>query len=170
MSRRAMMVAPGGGGGGGPARSTTIPVTSGLWQYLARAENQYTDAGTTLATANDDPVYRWGDASGNSRHADQATANRRPFLRTTGTSNGSADNSLFFRINTLPFGDDHRRLGLPDMSALTEAEVFIVIKTVACPNANADRTGIWSTAADFSTHFPYTDTHLYEGWGSTARR
>lgn len=56
-----------------------------LWLDAQQADTLFQDsAKTTPATANDHPVGAWADRSGNGRDALQATAGKRPLLRTAG--------------------------------------------------------------------------------------
>lgn len=55
---------------------------TGLAVWLKADGTLYQDsARTTLATADTDPVGSWSDASGNARHASQATSTKRPLLK-----------------------------------------------------------------------------------------
>jgi hypothetical protein len=56
------------------------------------------------------------------------------------------------------------------LSGKTQGEVFLVIKTDTDPPSNNVFSGLWATAADFSSHFPLSDGNIYDGWGSTTRR
>lgn len=58
-----------------------------VWQDSAR---------TTLATADGDPVGAWDDASGNGNHVLQATASKRPLLKTSGGATGTGSKRVLF--------------------------------------------------------------------------
>lgn len=62
-------------------------------------------------------------------------------------------------------------LNLPDLSALTAGMVFVVIKTRADPPGSDDSTGLWRLGTSgLNTHFPYTDSIILDGTGTTARK
>lgn len=51
----------------------------------------YTDAGTTLSTADDDAIQRLADVSGTGVHMEQATSGLRPLRKTNGVSHLQSD-------------------------------------------------------------------------------
>lgn len=65
-----------------PAASFDPSTLSPSWWFKADGTLWQDSARTTPAAANADPVGAWDDASGNARHALQATAGKRPTLRT----------------------------------------------------------------------------------------
>lgn len=65
---------------------------------------------------------------------------------------------------------DTQALLFPDYSALTAVHMFIIVKLDADPPPTEDTTGLWGTGAATRTHFPFTDSNIYEGFGSTTRQ
>lgn len=57
-------------------------ITGLMAWYKSNTGTYTTSAGSTPATADSDPVGRWEDQSGNGRHVTQATAGKRPLLKT----------------------------------------------------------------------------------------
>jgi len=61
---------------------------------------------------------------------------------------------------------------IPDLSHLTEASIFLLVKVDADPPIEA-RSGLWKFGNDpttKNTHYPYTDSNVYEEFGSTVRK
>lgn len=168
-----MMVAPAAAGGGTSwPTPPALSVTAGLWAHYQRGVGLYKDSGTTLATTHGDLIKQWNDHSGNGRHA---------VVYVPGDSTWwpSLDLSTHpnLSIPTLAFPGTFASAGhvvkmvLPDMSALTAGEVFIVIKTTADPSTDAAYSGLWRMdTSGFHCHYPYTDGNIYECWGSTTRQ
>lgn len=107
-----------------------------------------------------DPIATWEDASSAAVDATQASSGNRPTYQTN-------------ELNGLPIvrfdGNDVFEIG--DLSALTEGEVFIVIKLDADPATAGSTSGLWHLGSDTTTtHFPYTDGTIYDGFGTTARK
>ena len=74
------LIARAGRAPGGVFSPTDVP---GLAVWLKSESGLFQDsAGTTPATANDDPVGLWQDQSGAGNHVTQATAGARPLLKT----------------------------------------------------------------------------------------
>lgn len=126
---------------------------TGLYQWLKA------DAITGLN--NGDAIATWEDSSGNNRDATQATGANQPTYQTN-------------VVNSLPVvrfdgSDDYLLLG--DFSALTEGEVFIVIKIDADPPGADAQSGlaVWGSSSS-AAHFPYTDGTIYDDFGSTTRK
>lgn len=140
-----------------PFLPTRIP---GCALWLRSDLGLFQDAGITVATVNADPVGRWADQSGNARHYDQASATPKPSLRTN-------------VVNGLPVVrfDENQvdRLVGADLSALTAAEVFIVLICDSDP-APFD-IGLWGFGSSGQVgRYPYTDGHILDDFGSTARK
>jgi hypothetical protein len=80
-----------------------------LWLDASDASTLFTDsAGSTLATADGDPVGRWSDKSGNSNNTIQADGTKKPLLK---LSTQNAKNSVRFdgsndNLKALTGGDD----------------------------------------------------------------
>jgi hypothetical protein len=100
------------------------------------------------------------DQSGNARHWTQATEGSRPLYDTTNALNGHA----VATFNTDRFWDG------PDMSGIDQgfgstkkAHMFLVVKCDADPAAAGGDSGLWKiTGASDSTHFPFTDSIVYD--------
>lgn len=156
-----------GGGGGGPPSSRLLSVVgSKLWLELPIGGGWYSDAGTTLISANGASIYQWSDVSGNNRHATQTTSGNRPTIDTSVTHLG---------FSTTRHGGlaSAKWFDLPSMSGLTEGEVFIVVRvdTDPQPGGSEGNTGLWRIGTSGqATHFPYTDSNIYDDAGSNGRR
>ena len=121
------------------------------------------DAGT-LSLADADPVTTWADQSGNGRDFTQATSAQKPTYKTA-IVNGEP----VVRFD----GTDDVVVG-PNLSALTAATAFLVVKIDTEPPGNINQTGLWDfgthTGSGRATHYPFTDSNVYDGFGSTARK
>lgn len=159
----------GGGGGGGPAAPAD---GSHLLVWLRGDSNMYSDAGTTLVTANGSTVFQWNDLSGNGNHAVHNTGlfalDGSPTLETAGLN---SQNVVRFTAAS------KQTLTLPNIFvALTSGEAFIVVKKVADPANTPDNvTAFWDFGADgggggLNSHVTYSDGNIYEVFGSTARK
>lgn len=76
-------------GGAGFLTPAQFGNQTGHWDSSLWATQLYTDAGSTLCTAENDLVYRRADTTGNGRHCDQATAGARGLLKLN-VQNGKA--------------------------------------------------------------------------------
>lgn len=101
-----------------------------------------------------DPVATWEDSSSNNNDATQGSAGNRPTYQTN-------------EINGLPvvrFDGSNDFLNLVDLSALTSAEIFFVLKVT-----NTSGGHLLGTAG--SNHYPFSgDSNLYESFGTNARK
>lgn len=110
----------------------------------------------------DDPI---GTAANDGSLADftQATAAAKPTLR------GGASLLNGHYVVEHDGVDDY--LDGPNLSALTSGHAFIVVKVDADPPGATGTTGLWTIGtAEHATHFPYTDSTIYDGAMSTARK
>ncbi len=146
------------------ATSPLIPIVGDkLWAHLELGTGFYTDAGVTPAVSNGDAIYQWNDTSGNERHATQPVAGRRPTLD-TGVTHLGEPTVRFQSANITHFV-------LPDMSALTEAEIFTVVKLDDDPQTGGDGGFDWFGPSGVSaTHVTYTDGLIYDSFGTTVRK
>jgi hypothetical protein len=128
--------------------------TAGLFIHLKA------DAITGLADG--DPVASWTDSSGNSRHATQSTAGSKPIYKTN-ILNGKP-------VVRFDGADDF--LNLVDLSALTEGEIFIVVKINNDPPTNEFKAGLWYIGSEpnGSVLYPSTDSIIYDSFGTTVRK
>lgn len=160
---RVMLAAGGGGGGGGGFTNTdTAPPAlgggTGLRLYVAAQHGLYTDAGTTLATAAGQSIYRWKDYSGNNNHLEQPTALLRPTSGSGAQTLYSVSNHSYF---TGPSGIT---------SGVTDGEVFGLIKLDAQPQVGTTSGGLWYFGGGNVGVYPYdVDLNIYEGAGTTGR-
>lgn len=126
---------------------------SGLTMWLKA------DAITGLS--NGDSITTWQDSSTANNDAAQVGGFGVPTYQTN-------------VVNTLPvarFSGSTQFLGLPDLSALTEIEVFVVVKLVDDPALGSGETGLWHLGTDAqATHFTWVDGTLYDAMGSTVRK
>lgn len=107
---------------------------------------------TIAALADDAPIATWDEAT-------QASSGSRPTKRTVG---GKAV-AEFDGINDF--------LTLPDLSALTAGEVFLLIKLANDPPSDVTKTGLWAVGnSGENVHFPYTDGTIYDGFGASTRK
>jgi hypothetical protein len=146
--------ATGGGGGSTPNKVLWLKSWTGLWQ----------DTGaTTAATANGDPIARWDDQSGNGNNVTQSTGANQPALDTGTTFN--SNQTIAFTAASSHF------LNFPDLSGLTAGELFVSFKVTNDPALSLATSGLYKldTGAT-SSHFPYTDGNIYDGFGSSSAR
>lgn len=142
--------------------STFDPLSLSPYIWLqAAAANFYTDAGTTLVSADGDLIYRWADISGNSRHWNQATSGNRPTYKTN-------------IVNSKPaarFDGTNDYLGVTVSGLSGASTVWCVLKLVNDPSSTGSG-GCWNTssASGGNNHYPYTDGTIYDGNFSSARK
>jgi hypothetical protein len=153
------------GASSGEAAFDPLTLSPYVWLQFNDISTLFTDsAGTTPVTSDGDKIGKVNDKSGNNRHFTQATNGERPSYQTN-MINGLAV-AEFGPITFITSLDG------PDLSALTASEVFVVIQGDYDPSGVGDSvTGIWAfdTSAQ-NTHYPYTDSVIYDAFGSTARK
>lgn len=133
---------------------------SGFW--LDAAVGTCSDqAGTTPVTADGTTILNWKDQSGNARHFSAA-------------SNGPIrKNSI---VNSLPVlrWANPSKLDGPNLSSFTAGEIFVVLKQNADPAPSDLTSGLWvmgtAVGGSGSDHYPFTDSTVYMGFGSTTRK
>src|SRR5690348_7181049 len=121
-----------GGGGGG-----TFPAGLSVWARYKASD--------MIAVGDGNAVGTWTDSSGNGRDATQATAARKPILRTS--ASGLVGNTVgieFRGTNT-----DPHQMALPSMAALTQGEIFFFLKKDDDDGANSRRLHQTGSATDF---------------------
>lgn len=122
---------------------------SGLWTWLDPSDASYRTeggGGTTITALT--------DKSGNTRNATSAGAD---------PSKGTGINGLV----TLSFpGTANKYLNLPNTSALTVAEAFIVCKADA--QTPATGRGLWHVSTGGDAYHPFSDGNVYESFGAAA--
>ena len=142
---------------GAGIRSAGVPGPSSITglQVWLRADSYSLNDGDPISTD-------WTDLSGNSRAPSPINTptfrtnqvNGKPVVEFT-----SASNEYFDSFNGW------------NPSGQTAGHGFIVIKVKNDPPAVDTASGLWyfgSTALD--THYPYTDSNIYDGFGSTTRQ
>jgi hypothetical protein len=114
-----------------------------------------------LALSDGDPVVTWEDMTVNGNDWAQATSARRPTFQTNEVNGHAA--VQFDTANS-------QYLDGPDLSGLglTEADVFIVLKSVSDPHSATSKVGLWLLGdinASFLslTEWPATDGLIKEG-------
>lgn len=108
-----------------------------------------------------DAVPTMVDQSGNARNATQTNNGYRPIFRIS-------------QINGLPAFDFtiNRFFNLPNMSALTELELFYIVKADNDPNTDnqGGLDNVGTAGGGYSTTYPFSDGNCYMGNGSSLRR
>jgi hypothetical protein len=142
--------------GAGPTFPAFPSVTNEWGRYEVFRETGYSNGNGI------EPLTDW---SGNTRHwTHSGTDASRPQYET-----GAGPNS-----QPVANGDHPNNLGWntgPDMSALTAAHFFAVMKAKADPAADIGDTGFWNFGTDaLSAHVPYVDGNVYDDAGTTARK
>jgi hypothetical protein len=115
-----------------------------------------------LSLSDGDPVATWTDSSGEGNDA-AGVGGARPLFKT------AIQNGL--PVVRWDGVDDVMVLPTNAFTALTQATVFLVIRTDTDTPVGEDKTGLWEfgSSADF-THYPFTDGNIYEACGSTVRK
>jgi hypothetical protein len=133
-----------------------------LWYKPNDTSTLFQDAAKTIAAGNGDVVGAVVDKSGNAKDGTQATTARKA-TRQDGVINGKV-------VLRFDGADDFYNIG--DLSSLTAAEIFIVVKIDADPPPDTTSDGLWDFGAvSAATRYPFaTDSIIYDGFGSTARK
>ncbi len=156
------------------AQSVTTPTVapsflptdvSGLFQWLIAGDGTYQDTGTsTPAIADNDRVGGWVPKTGSSNTEEwtQTTAGQRPTLKT------NIFNGLPAVLTAGPAFEGYLKSGVsPGFSALTAAEIFIVLKVAT----EASNQGIYDFSPTDGTLHPYSgDGLIYDSFGTSARK
>lgn len=104
------------------------------WWDPSDAANSYTDAGTTLVSADAQAIYRLADKSGNGYHLNQVTAGNRP-LHKTGILNGwpvaRYDGVDDYHDGTTQSFDDYTLFVIGKVVARTTNEGFVSLHPAA---------------------------------------
>lgn len=136
-----------GGGGGGDFDESGM-----LWRVRAA---------DIVGLSDGDPVATWSDTSGNGRDWAQSTSARRPTYQTNEINGHPA--VQFDTANS-------QYLNGPDLSGLglSEADLFIVLKSASDPHSATSKVGLWLLGAISSnflslTEWPATDGEIKEG-------
>jgi hypothetical protein len=123
-------------------------------------DNLDTTALLAFVGASNGVIVTWYDQSVSIKNAIQATFNRQPRIVTNGsliTRKGKP--SIEFGIN-----NQYDNLEMGGFTGVTQAEVFTVIEAISNGFTH------WTTSTSFSALlYPFTDTVVYDGFGSTTR-
>jgi hypothetical protein len=107
----------------------------------------------------DGSIEVYNDGTGNGRSMNQSNAGLRAL---PGKLNGQPA-AVFDGVDDL--------VVMPDMSSLTESEIFIIGALDVQPPPAATTSGLWTTGTSGSSvHFPFTDNLVYDDFGSTTRQ
>jgi hypothetical protein len=141
------------GAGGSPPPSFSPPDGTSLQSWLK---------GDAISGLSDsDPIPTWEDSHTSNHDGSQSSSSLRPLYKTN-------------IVNGLPavkFDGSSQYFDLWDMSSYSAGHIFMVLKLDAFPPAVDTQTGLWLMGGSGqNTHFPYTDSHPYEEFGSTIRR
>src|SRR4030095_3528859 len=122
--------------------SSPTPV-SNLWDFW--------EAALETGLSNNNPMGQFtGQANG--RHWTQSTSGKKPLYKTN-------------QINGLPAVDfdptSSQFFNGPNMSALTGAHIFAVVRVDADPGPGSN--GLWNLSNWDNTEFPYVDGVVYDG-------
>lgn len=118
---------------------------------------------TSFCSGTNGFVTTWFDQSGNGNNATQTTAANQPQIVSSGNvilQNSQASISFLSLLSGLDFST----------FSATSVDGFLVVKTKNDPplDANSGFITIGSTVA--ASHFPYSDSVIYDGFGSTSRK
>ena len=121
---------------------------------------------TVVQVAN--AISEWTDKSGNARHMTQATASLKPTWESSFASmnNQGAVRFISDGVSSFDF------LAMPNMSALTAAEMWLIIKVNTDPPSAQAKGGFMQvgTAAGATLYPNTSDNNILDAWGSTVRR
>ncbi len=102
------------------------------------------------------------DRSGNGRDWTQGTAGNKPTV---------AADARFGGAKAIVFDGANDRLLGPSMAALTASDVFISVVVDADPPGAVAQSGFWHLGTSgLDSHFPLTDSSIYDDGGSTTRK
>jgi hypothetical protein len=129
----------------------------------------YSDQGaTTPQTTDGGTVRRWEsllpDALGWERRSTAPNEGNAPTLDKTNTLNG---------LQTIRFAAASTQIMLArrNFGSDSEGELIMVLKMAADPAATSNSSGLaYFGAAGFSTHYPFTDNNVYDGFGTNTRK
>lgn len=157
---RGLLSGTGGGGGGSPFNQDATPPAlgggTGCRLYVARGYGLYTDAGTTLATAAGQAIYRWKDYSGSANHLDQASAS-------TGWRPLAASGAQLTFANP-----SHLPVPAAVGSGVTDGELFGLVKLDAQPQVGTQAGGLWWFGGNDVSVYP-AGANIQEGSGTSTR-
>jgi len=120
-------------------------------------EGDYEDA----SYDDNDAVAQWTDLSGAGNHGTQSDAGNKPTFKA----------AIINGHDVLRFNGTSAYLEVPDLSSLTSAHIFVVMKLDNDPTLDVVQSGLWhfQTAGDDS-NMPYTDGNYYDAFASNARK
>jgi hypothetical protein len=104
------------------------------------------------------------DQSGGGRNSTQTSTDAQPQI----VESGSVITQMNGRASMV-FDGDNDFFNLPDLSDLTEGEVFWVVRAANDPPL-AEKSGSWRCGTGQENTYPYSNGIIYDGFGSTARK
>lgn len=140
--------------------------------YTRSRTNYFQDASKTVVAALNDPVYTWGAAPGTTRdlvHRYPGIPGFRPLVQQDGAAVRFGDELM---NNGPGIGITSKRgaFVVPDMSAMTEAEIILVVQRAAAPVSDFDGGALFQLGAQGNDgdYFPsQSDGHWRSTFGST---
>ena len=159
-----------GGSGGGGSPPLGFPATIASLKVWCEADALvYSDENAaTPQTTDGGTVRRWDsklpDALGWERRSTPPFEGPAPTLDKTNTLNG-------LQVIRFASASSQVMLARRDFSSDTEGELIMVLKMVADPPGNSNDSGlVYFSNAGFSTHYPFTDSNVYDGFGTDTRK
>jgi hypothetical protein len=155
--------AAGGGGGFQPDDIASLKV------WCEADSLVYSDEGaTTPQTSDGGTVRRWDsllpDALGWERRSTAPNEGPAPTLDKTNTLNS-------LQVIRFTAASTQIMLARRDFSSDTSGELMMVLKMAADPAASSGSSGlVYFSSAGFSTHYPFTDGNVYDGFGTDTRK
>lgn len=131
---------------------------SSLWAWW-RGDN---------VTQSSNAISAWPDKSGNGRDMTQTTASLKPTWVSSSANMNNQGAVNFISDGASTFDS----LNMPNMSSLTAAEMWIIIRINNDPPSAQTRGGFMQvgTAAGSTLYPNKTDNNILDSWGSTVRR
>jgi hypothetical protein len=120
-------------------------------------------AGTSAQSSNGGTVRCWKPKYGSLTDFLTRSGGNGPTLD-TGTTLNSLQTIQFAAAST-------QDMDFPNIvGALTEGEMMMVVKMAADPSVGTAYGFIYMGRANFNSHYPFTDSNVYDGYGSNSRR
>lgn len=118
------------------------------------------DPDSVILDANGN-VQQWTDLSGNGHHFSQSTATKRPQPIVDLTANNQ---------KVIDFNPDNLNyLGGVNLSALTQGEIYSLVRKHVFPVVTESKCAIWNFGTGAIDSYPYTDNYAYFGFGRNVR-
>lgn len=145
-------------GGGFP----TFPTIASIWAWGEPFREAY---------ANGANMTQLADQSGNGRHWVNTQGADYPTMLTADL-NSLAVAQFVGKTPGSPTANRGQHWEWPNLSGLTAVHLYAVLRGTADPSTTAGGEGGWHDTCGSGqiSHIPYTDSNIYEGFGSTTRR